>query len=474
MSRPARNKLLLSAAAILVLAGVVAITQIGNPTSALSQMEGEMPAMPVPYAVVEAKPVAIWKDFSARLAAVDYVEIRPQVSGLIEKVHFTDGQTVAKGDLLYNIDPRPYAAAVSQAKADLAAANSDVVYAKKELERAEELIKTGALSKQVYDQRINATKVANNAVAAAAARVKSAQVDLDNAAIKAPIDGRISRTEITEGNLVNAANAPLLTTIVSDKDIYADFEIDEQTYLNFIRAKTSQSLESEQEVPVRMQLGGDDKWYDGKIKSFDNKINPSSGTIRARAVFANEDGALLPGMFTKVQLGSPSEDSLIAISEKAVGTDQNRKYVLVVGEGNMSEYREVHLGDSVGGERIITSGLKDGDKVITDGLMKLRPGMKVQPMTPDEMAKMQAQMAAQAQGGAPGAPPADAAAPKAEEKPVESLAPEVAAEPAPAPSEEAPPTEETTQQDVAPADGPVIELPVIDMTQPPAQEPAQE
>lgn len=200
-------------------------------------MGGEAPAMPVPYVNVEEKPVEIWKDFSARLSAVDFVEIRPQVSGLIEKVHFTDGQIVEKGALLYTIDQRPYAAAVSQAKADLAAANSDVVYAKKELERAEELIKTGALSKQVYDQRVNAQKVANNNVAAAAARVKSAQVDLDNASIKAPITGRISRTEITEGNLVSDASAPLLTTIVSDQDIYADFEIDEQTYLKFVRAK---------------------------------------------------------------------------------------------------------------------------------------------------------------------------------------------------------------------------------------------
>ncbi len=445
MSRPAKNKLLLSAAAILTLISGVAIIQTMNPSSAIGQMGGEMPAMPVPVVTVEQKPVAIWKDFSARLAAVDYVEIRPQVSGLIEKVNFTDGQVVNKGDLLYNIDPRPYAAAVSQAKADLAAANSDVVYAKKELERAEELIKTGALSKQVYDQRTNAMKVANNNVTAAAARVKSAQVDLDNASIKAPITGRISRPEITEGNLVNAASAPLLTTIVSDKDIYADFEVDEQTYLKFIRQKSSQTVESEQEVPVRMQMPNDEKWYSGKIKSFDNKINPSSGTIRARAVFTNEDGALLPGMFAKVEIGSPSEESLIAITEKAIGTDQNRKYVLVVGQDNAATYREVQLGDSVGGERIITSGLSVGDRVIIDGLMKLRPGAKVQPMTPEELEAMKAQMAAQAGGGAPAAaaeaPAEDAAAPAAEEVPVAEEP--AAVDAAPAASEE--PTPETVE-----------------------------
>lgn len=466
MSRPATQKLLLSAATILTLVGAAALgTQIAFPTEAMSQTSAEAPAMPVPYVTVEQKPVEIWKEFSARLAAVDFVEIRPQVSGLINKVHFTDGQIVNKGDLLYTIDPRPYAAAVAQARADLAAANSEVVYAKKELERAEELIKTGALSKQVYDQRVNATKVANNTVAAAAARVKSAQVDLDNASIKAPITGRISRTEITEGNLVNAANAPLLTSIVSDKEIHADFEIDEQTYLQFVRSKTGQSVESEQGVPVRMQMNADKKWYEGKITSFDNRINPSSGTIRARALFGNEDGVLLPGMFSKVQIGSPSEENVISIPEKAIATDQSRKYVLVVGEGNVAEYRQVTPGETVGPNRIITSGLKIGDRVIVDNLMKIRPGAKIQPMTQEELDAMKAQMAAGA-GGAPAA----AAEPKAqEEAPAQDVPPaaDENAETTAQPEASLPAASEETAAPSAPAEQSedTIELPVIELNQ---------
>lgn len=467
MSRPAKNKLLLSAAAVLALVGVVAVTQIGNPSPAHSQAGSAMPAMPVPYITVAEKPVQIWKDFSARLTAVDFVEIRPQVSGLVQKVHFTDGQVVAKGDLLYTIDPRPYAAAVAQAKADLGVASSEAAYAKKEMERAEELIKTGALSKQVYDQRVSALRSVNSNIASANARVKSAQVDLDNASIKAPIDGLISRTEITEGNLVNAANAPLLTSIVSDKEIYADFEIDERTYLNFIRAKTSQTLASEQGVPVRMQLTNDKRWYEGKIISFDNKINPSSGTIRARAIFSNEDDALLPGMFTKIQLGSPSEDSLITIPEGAIATDQSRKYVLVVGDGDIATYREVKLGDAVGSERIVTSGLSIGDRVIIDGLMKLRPGAKVQPLTPEELEGIKAQMAAKAAqaagGGAAAAAPAKKEAEAATVK--EDPASVEKTEPAAAPAA----SDDAATQDT-PDGRPVIDAPSLDTTKTPTQE----
>lgn len=441
MSRPLRKKLFLSAMALsLIAGGFIGIQVLGN-SDAIAQMGGEMPPMPVPVAEIAQKPVQIWKEFSARLTAVDFVEIRPQVSGLIEQVHFTDGQVVNQGDLLYTIDQRPYQAAVAQAKADLNAAYSDNTYAKKELERAEELIKTGALSRQVYDQRTNAVKSAASQIAAAAARVKSAEVDLDNSQIKAPITGRISRSEITQGNLVNAGSAPLLTTIVSDKEIYADFELDEQTYLKYIRNNKSATVEAEQSVPVRMQLANDDKWYEGQIKSFDNRINSSSGTIRARSIFANDDSALLPGMFTRVQVGSPSDENRITISEKAIGTDQNRKFVYVVGNDGTAQYRAVQLGDSVGGERIVLSGLEPGEKVIIDGLMKVRPGAKVQPMSPQQLEKMKAQMAG---GGAPAAAPAAPA-----EEPAPAPAPAPAQEPAveEAPAKAAPAEEPVSQND---------------------------
>lgn len=413
MSRSTKNKFLVGVTALALLAGGVALVQFTKVGDAIAQAGGEMPAMPVPYVLIEEKPVQLWKEFSGRLTAVDYVEIRPQVSGLIEKVHFQDGQIVKKGDVLYSIDPRPYEAAVAQARAEVASANEDSQYAQKELARAEELLKTGAISRQGYDQRVNAQKVNKSGTANANARLKAALVDLDNATIKAPIDGRISRPEITEGNLVTAASAPLLTTIVSEKNIYSDFEVDDQTYLNFVRKGAGQGVSAEQEIPVRLLLKGDDKPYTGTIKSFDNKISPTSGTIRARAVFDNDDGALLPGMFTRIQIGSVGTENKIAIPEKAVLTDQSRKFVYVVGADSTATYREIKLGDTIGTDRIVLSGLQAGDKVIVDNLMKLRPGAKVQPMTPEELQAMKQQMAAPQGGGAPAA----AEAPKAEDKP---------------------------------------------------------
>lgn len=448
MSRPAKKKLLLSAMAIAAIAGGVIVFQHSPLTSAVAQMPGgEMPPMPVPVMDIQQKPVQIWKEFSGRLMAVDYVEIRPQVSGIIQKIHFQDGQIVQKGDLLMNIDPRPYEAAVAQARADVAAAKDDAEFAQKELARAEELLKTGAISKQGYDERVNSQKVNKSASAGANARLKAALVDLDHAAIKAPISGRISRPEITEGNLVKAENAPLLTTIVSDKDIYGDFEVDEQTYLNFIRAKAGQSVEEEKEIPVRLILNDDTKEYKGTIKSFDNKISPTSGTIRARAIFTNEDGALLPGMFAKVKIGSTSAENMITVPEKAVMTDQSRKFVYVVTDATAT-YREVKLGEKVDGDRVVLSGLQPGDKVIIDNLMKLRPGAKVQAMTPEELEAMKAQMAAQAQGGG-GMPPGEGA--PAQEK--QALTAETPPEEAPD-SAVAPASTDATSSEPAPAAAP--------------------
>lgn len=447
MSTRTRKNLFLSVFAVALLAGTIGVVQnFVNGEAGAQEAGAEMPAMPVPIVTTSQKPLQIWKEFSARLAAVDYVEIRPQVSGLIQKVHFTDGQVVEAGDLLYTIDTRPYEAAANEARAALSAANDQNTYAQQELKRAEELKKTGALSKQVYDQRVSEARVARSNITGANARLKSAQVDLDRASIEAPITGRISRTEITEGNLVSSATAPLLTSIVSDKDIYADFDVDEQTYLKYIR-QSDVSVQSERAIPVKMKLSSDAKWYDGMIKSFDNKIDPSSGTIRARAVFSNDDGALLPGMFAQVQIGSASEEERISIPEKAVGTDQNRKYVYII-ENGVATYREVKLGDRIGADRVVLSGLKVGEQVIVDGLMKLRPGAKVQGMTPEQMEQMKS-------GAAAGAAPA--------------AAPEAATE---TPAPETAPAETALEE--APAKTDAQEQPVVDLTIQPVQPQAQE
>ncbi len=447
MSRPKKNLLLTFTAIALIAGGFAAFQML--PFDASAQMPGgQMPAMPVPVLSVEEKPVQLWKEFSGRLMAVDYVEIRPQVSGIIEKVHFTDGQIVNKGDKLFSIDPRPYEAAVAQARAEVAAAAEDSKYAAAELARAEELLKTGAISKQGYDARVNSQQVNKSASSSANAKLKAAQVDLDHATIEAPVSGRISRPEITEGNLVSATNAPLLTTIVSEKDIYADFEVDEQTYLSFVRQGAGKTVEGEKTIPVRLALNSDAgaQPYDGVIKSFDNKINPSSGTIRARAVFANADGALLPGMFAKVLIGSAGQDNKIVLPIKAILTDQSRKFVYVADNG-AATYREIKLGDTVGNtEQIVLSGLKAGDKVIIDGLMKIRPGAPVDPKTPEEMEAMKAAMAQQ-QGSAPAA---GGEMPKEEATPAEAAPEALKEEPKEIPFE-GPETETLPAVEPAPA-----------------------
>ncbi len=345
-----------------------------------AQQPPAMPAVPVPVVVMEEKPVQIWKQFPARLAAVDSVDIRPQVSGLIQQIKFDDGQMVNKGDVLFVIDTRPYEAEAAQARADLQAANNQYTLAQKEFKRAEELITTGAIPKRTYDERLNNNQVAKSSVAAAEARLKRAQLNLEYANIKAPIAGRTGRAEITQGNLVDAGpNAPVLTTIVSSEGIYADFDVDEQTYLGFVRNSAKNRAE-EQKIPVKITLqGAEDLVFDGTIHSFDNKINTASGTIRARAFFDNKDATLLPGMFVTARISSSSDTQAFLVPEGVISTDQDRKFVYVVGEGNKVTYREVTLGDSVNGERIVLTGLKAGDQVITDGIIKLRPDMVVEP-----------------------------------------------------------------------------------------------
>lgn len=351
-------------------------------------------AMPVIVEAVESKAVQIWNKYSARLEAVEYAEIRPQVSGTITEVKFEDGQQIEQGEVLFVIDVKPYQAAVNQAEAEAKVAKNEFSLAQKEANRAEELIKTNAISKRIYDERKSGSNVAWARIKAAEARLESAQINLDYANVTAPITGRLSRAEIKVGNLVEAGpNAPLLTTIVSTNAIYADFDVDEQTYLRYIRSNAKDRA-SEGTVPVKLKLSGDDVAYDGFIYSFDNQIDSSTGTIRARALFENKDGALLPGMFATVEMGLPQKQEEILLTERAIGTDQDRKYVYVVNDKSMVEYRQISIGESMGGERIVTSGLKAGDKVITEGVIRLRPGMPVKPMTAEEA---QAQQEAQAE-----------------------------------------------------------------------------
>ncbi len=346
--------------------------------------QGAPQAMPVNILAVETQPVRLWTEFSGRLSAIDQVELRPQVSGTIEEILFEDGQQVTKGDVLLVIDPRPYEAAVAEAEADLNAAGHTLRLAKKQRARAEKLVKKGHVSKSVWDQRVSDHTVAVSRVNSAKAKLTQARIDLNYAFIKAPISGRLSRAEITEGNLVEAGpNAPVLTSIVSTDEIYADFDVDERTYLRYVH-ELAREGRAANKLPVELLIDvGEVRIHKGHIHSFDNQIDPTTGTIRARAIFENEDGSLLPGMFAELRLGGARVQDLVLLNPGDIGTDQDRKFVYTVDENNTVAYREVSLGATVGGKRVITSGLQEGDRVILGGLMKVRPGLPVAPVLAD-------------------------------------------------------------------------------------------
>ena len=373
-----------------VLALVVAIAGAALATGVFSKYTGDAGAstkstapagLPVAVARLEAQTVNPFAEFSGRINAVDYAEIRPQVSGRITEIRFHDGEHVNEGDVLLVIDPRPYQAAVDKAQADLQTAINNAKFAKAERERGNQLVKANWLSQETFDQRVNADEVAKAAVQSAQAALESAQINLDYAYVKAPISGRVSRAEITVGNLVGSPTTapPVLTSIVSDNGVYADFEVDEQTYLNNVR-NYGQSHAEQQKIPVDVVVRGDaDHAYRGHIYSFDNKIDNGSGSIRARARFENADGGLIPGMFVSVRMGNGAIDDALLVPESAIGNDQSKRFVFVVGDGNKAEYRAVALGPQVDGNRVVLTGLKAGDRVILDHLQRLAPGAPVIP-----------------------------------------------------------------------------------------------
>jgi multidrug efflux system membrane fusion protein len=340
----------------------------------------QAPAQAIPVNTITLAPrdVQLWQEFSGRTRAVDYAEIRPEVSGRIMEIRYKDGDLVKKGDILIVIDPRPYEAALNKSKAQLQAATAAAKLANTEAARAVQMYKNQAITQSQHDTRINEQRIANAQVQAAKADAARAQLDVEYAYVRAPFEGRASRAEITIGNLVQSGmNAPLLTRVVSNQRIYADFDVDETTYLAIASQQTATSKASH---PVELELAhATDHHYKGEIANFDNHIDPDSGTIRARATFNNEDGLLIPGMYVTIKLGAANIPNALLIPERAIGTDQNKKYVYVVDDKNKVNYREVVLGGSVQGERIVSSGLKAGEKVIVDGVQHVRPDAIVAP-----------------------------------------------------------------------------------------------
>jgi multidrug efflux system membrane fusion protein len=364
-------------ALMLLLGGGYAVWHSG---AAQSATEGAAPpALPVSVQTLAPETVKPFATFSGRIHAVDFAEIRPQVSGRITEIRFRDGEEVKAGQILFVIDPRPFQAAVNKAAADLQSARTNASLAKVNLHRAETLKKDGAIALQSYDQAASTAQVGDAAIASAEAVLAQARLDLDHAYVKAPIAGRISRAEITLGNLVGASpNPPLLASIASKDGVYADFEVDEGTYLSSVRGR-EQGLGGKGAIPVELRARGDNKVYQGAVYSFDNHIDAGSGTIRARARFANEDGALVPGMFVGVRMGGATLSQALLVPEGAVGNDQSKRFVFVVSKDGKAEYREVALGAALEGRRVVLSGLKSGDRVILDGLQKLGPGAPVAP-----------------------------------------------------------------------------------------------
>jgi membrane fusion protein, multidrug efflux system len=355
-------------------AGVYSARTLG----AKDDVPAAMPPMRVTVTTVVPRRVRVWSEFSGRLRAVDAAEIRPEVGGRITEVLFEDGQAVKAGDVLFVIDPRPYEAAVARARANLASARSNDAYAKAELERGTALVRTQTLAQSVYDQRANASRVAAAEIDAAAAQLRQAELDLEHAHVLAPISGRASRAEVTVGNLVQpGSGAPLLTTIVSSQPIYADFEVDEQTFVETVRGYTN-GRDGERRIPVELSVQeGTERSYPGTLYTFDNRIDVASGTIRARAKFDNADGTLVPGMFVSIKLADGAEREELLIPDRAIGFDQSKKFVYVVGEDNKVAYREVELGKEVRSQRIVLKGVRPGDRVIVNGVQHVRPDLVV-------------------------------------------------------------------------------------------------
>lgn len=338
-----------------------------------------MPSGPTPVSVAPVinRTMTLWTEFSGRLEPVDIAEVRARVGGTIERVYFRDGAQVRRGDPLFQIDPRPYQAALAQAEGQLASADAELATARIEADRATKLMKANAIARTIYDERIARAKTAAGSLRSAKAAVDAARLNLQYTQVRAPITGKASRPEITVGNLVDST--PVLTTVVSQSPLYLSFEADEASYLSFIRGTDKNAS-----IPVEMGLADEkDTPYKGKILSFDNRIDPDSGTIRGRAVFENTEGELLPGLFARVRIGTPDEKASILVNDAAINTDQSKRYVYVVNAENKAEYREVKLGGMEGTLRIITSGLEEGDTIAVNGLAKIRPGAEIKPVPAD-------------------------------------------------------------------------------------------
>ncbi|MGV7029762.1 efflux RND transporter periplasmic adaptor subunit [Methylobacterium symbioticum] len=338
-------------------------------------------AVPAQVATVEPRDIVLWDEFSGRLEAVDRVDVRARVGGAIQATHFVEGALVKAGDLLVTIDPAPYAAEVQRLEAQMAGAEARVGLTASDLERGRRLSDQQIVTARDLDVRANAFKEARASLDGAKAALEAARLNLSYTEVRAAVGGRVGRREITPGNLVaTGAGAAVLTTLVSVDPVYASFDADEGVVLKALAsiAGSAGGRDKLDRIPVEMvTLEGTPAR--GHLQFIDNKVDARSGTVRVRATFANGDGRLIPGQFARMRLGRSAPERLLLVDERAVGTDQDKKFVLVVGADDRAEFRAVTLGRAVDGLRVVTSGLSGGERIVVNGLQRIRPGTLLRP-----------------------------------------------------------------------------------------------
>lgn len=342
-------------------------------------------ALPVTVSRPIVKNIEEWDEYTGRFQAVDSVDVRSRISGYLQSVNFRDGEVVQKGQLMFVIDQRPYRVAVEQAKASLDEANAKVEFARGEYARAQELVPRGFISVSVLDQRRQNLQVALATVESASAALRDAQLNLNYTEIRAPITGRTGAKSITQGNLVTGGSGQgtLLTTLVSLNPIHFVFDADEAAYLKYVRlaAEGKRPSSRDKPNPVQVQLQGEQGWpHTGSMDFVDNRIDPGSGTMRGRAIMDNPGNLFIPGMFGRMRLLGSGHYNAILVPDEAIGSDQTAKVVFVVQPDETIAPRPVQLGPIVDGLRVVRNGLKADEKIVINGLVRLRPGLKVKPV----------------------------------------------------------------------------------------------
>jgi membrane fusion protein, multidrug efflux system len=366
--------------ALIVLPAVV----LGACGESNSAKQGDAPPPAVSVSEPLRRTVTEWDEFTGRFQSIDHVSIRPRVSGYLQSAHFREGTMVKKGDLLFVIDPRPYEAAAEEAQGQLQTAQAQLTFATRDLERAVELGRTQAVSQQVIDQRRQALQSAEAAVITAEGALKRARLDVEFTQVTSPIDGRIGRKLVTEGNLVSGGDtgATVLTTVLSLDPIYFYFNIDEQTYLKNSRLRLADQASSSQgdPNPVHLALPDDTDFpHEGRMDWIDNELDLGTGTLRGRALLPNPKLLFSPGQFGRVRLVGSAPYEALLLPDTAIGSDQSRKIVYVVGGDNRAETREVKLGRLIDGLRVVREGVKPDDRVVVSGLQRVRAGAPVAP-----------------------------------------------------------------------------------------------